>query len=82
MRIGIVMTEVMGIACGDDAIDGQPTGVAMIGMKSVTLPGIVGENNIRFERPDPVRNLIANVERGLEFAVGMAEHDDFASGPK
>jgi len=46
VNIEAVMTEIVRIAGCDYGVEREPTGVAVIRMKSVTLPGVVRENDI------------------------------------
>ena len=82
VNLKTVVVEIVRISSGDDAVQGEPSGIAMIGMEPVSLPWIMSENDIGLCRANPVGNLIANVKCRLEFAVDMAEHDDLASRAK
>jgi hypothetical protein len=82
MHIKSVMAEIVRIACGNDSIESEPPGIAVIGMKSVPLPRVVGEHDVRLGGPDPIRDLISHMERWLQLAIDMAKHYDFAFGPK
>jgi hypothetical protein len=82
VNLKTVVFEVVRISSGDDAVECEPSGIAMIGMEPVSLPRIMSENDIGLCRANPVGNLIANVQCRLEFAVDMTEHDDLASRPE
>jgi hypothetical protein len=84
-RIGPVnrksmVLEIVRITGRHDAIESKPTGIAMIGMEPVSLPWVVRENNSGLERANPVGHLITDMKGGLELAIGVSEHDDFARG--
>ncbi len=46
MRFEILVGEEVRVACGDDAVDGESPGFAVIGMQAVRLPGIVPEHDV------------------------------------
>jgi len=79
VNLKTVVAEIVRITGSHDAVECEPSGIAMIGMESVSLPRIMSENDIGLNRTDPVGNLIANVKCRLEFAIDMTKHDDLAS---
>ncbi len=68
----ILVGEEERIAGGDDAVDGEPAGVAVIGVQPVALPRIVAEHDVGTQLADPVaRHRLALGQAGLELAVDL-----------
>src|ERR1700722_14295135 len=52
-----------------DAVSGQEAGVSMVGMETVSLPGIMAQDYVGADPADPVGDLPSLAQPGLEFAV-------------
>ena len=68
------------IAGGHHAVDGEPAGVAVIGMQPVAPPRVVAEHDVGLQSTDPVGDLVAMGEVGLQLAVDVAQEHDLALG--
>ena len=74
MYVKAMVAEIVRITCGNDSVECEPSGIAVIRVKSIALPRVVGEDNVRLGGPNPIRDLIADMERWLQLAIDMAKH--------
>ena len=78
----VVFLEEMGIASGHDGITRQETGVTVIGMESVPLPGIMSQYNIGLKASNVVGNRTAQFASVAQIPVDLMHKDHFAAGPQ
>ncbi len=75
-----LLGEEVRVARGHDPLDGEQPGVAVVGVEAVALPRVVAEHHGGPQRADPVGDLPALPQPGLELAVGPAEEHALAGG--
>ena len=73
VRREILVGEEVRVARGDDAVDGQPSRFAMIGMQAVRLPGIVTEHDVGLHLADRGADLGSRSEIVYQLAVDAAQ---------
>ena len=76
MRREVLLGEVVVITGGDDPVERQPPGVAMVGVEPVPLPRIVAQHDVRPGPADRLANQGPLGQPAAELAVGHAEEID------
>src|SRR5688500_4127225 len=73
-----VVTDEMRRTSGDDGVDGEEAGGAVVGMKSPPFPRVVPQHDIRTQLTDPARQLGARLGVVGELAVDRPEEENLA----
>ena len=68
----------MRVPGGHDAVGRKETGVTMVRVQSIALPGVVTQHHIWAHPADPVGNLPTLLQAGLQFAIGPGKERHFA----
>lgn len=78
MVLDAVFSKEVGISGGDHRVAQQEARSAMVRVQSVSLPGIVAENNRWFQSANLASETAAKVASGFEVPIDLVEEDDFA----
>jgi len=71
--VGHVLTVVVRITGGNDGVDGEETGVAVVGMHAPPAPRVVAEHDVGGGLTDHPGDPASKLDRVGEFAVDFAE---------